>query len=223
MTASEEVMMNNKKSISSIELTVTDIKQYFFCPRVIYFTYCMTLIRPTTTKMEFGKQSHKREEGLQKRRSLVKYQLIKGERRFNLRLRSERLGLVGALDMAIFTRREAIPVEFKMSARGLSLNHKYQLAAYAMLLEDELFARGKPRVICRGPLKPRRYVRRGFIHYIPNRRVYEIEITPNMREHIKRVLGEIRQMIATESMPEANRRKNRCRDCEFARFCADIT
>ncbi|MBE0448792.1 MAG: CRISPR-associated protein Cas4 [Actinobacteria bacterium] len=205
-----------------MELTVTDIKQYFYCPRVIYFTYCMSLIRPTTTKMELGKQSHWREESLQKRRTLVKYQLIKGERRFNLRLRSERLGLSGVLDMAIFTRREAIPVEFKMSTKGPSLNHKYQLAAYAMLLEDELFERGKPRVICQGPLRPRRYVRRGFIHYIPTRRVHEIEVTANARKHIKDALIDMRRMIAAESIPEASRRKNRCRDCEFTRFCADI-
>ncbi len=215
-------MMADEYIAQGIELTVTDIKQYVFCPRVVYFTYCMTLIRPTTTKMELGKQSHTREENLQKRRTLVKYQLIKGERRFNLRLKSERLGLNGMLDMAIFTRREAIPVEFKMSTKGPSLNHKYQLAAYAMLLEDELFIRGKPRVICRGPLKPRRYVRRGFIHYIPTRRVHEIEITPNMKEYVKRIITDIREMVANESMPEATRRKNRCRDCEFARFCADI-
>ncbi|MDI6816618.1 MAG: CRISPR-associated protein Cas4 [Actinomycetota bacterium] len=215
--------MSDKHALPSIELTVTDVKQYFFCPRVIYFTYCMDLIRPTTTKMKLGKQSHNREENLQKRRTLVKYQLIKGERRFNLRLRSERLGLNGVLDMAIFTRREAIPVEFKMSTKGLSLNHKYQLAAYAMLLEDELFIRGKPRAICKGPVRPRRYVRRGFIHYIPTRRVHEVEITSNMRAHVKGVLNDMRRMIMNETMPDANKRKNRCRDCEFVRFCGDIT
>ncbi|MDI6716033.1 MAG: CRISPR-associated protein Cas4 [Actinomycetota bacterium] len=212
----------DKHAALDIDLTVNDIKQYIYCPRVVYFTYCMALVRPTTTKMQFGKQSHKREESLQKRRTLVKYQLIHGERRFNLRLKSERLGLSGMLDMAIFTRREAIPVEFKMSTKGLSLNHKYQLTAYAMLLEDELFARGKPRVICKGPLKPRRYVRRGFVHFIPTRRVYEVEITPNMREYVKRILTDIREMVASETMPEVARQKNRCQDCEFARFCSDI-
>lgn len=214
--------MTGKQPVQKIELTVTDVKQYFFCPRVIYFTYCMPLVRPTTTKMKLGKQSHGREEKLQKRRKLTKYQLIDGKRRFNLHLKSDRLGLSGILDMAIFTRQEAIPVEFKMSTKGLSLNHKYQLAAYAMLLEDELFVRAKPRVICQGPLRPRRYVRRGFVHYIPTRRVYEVEITPSMRKHIKSALSDIRQMIADEVMPDATRYKKRCLDCEFVRFCGDI-
>lgn len=209
--------------VQLVELTVTDLKQYVFCPRVVYFTYCMPLVRPTTTKMELGKQSHRREEDLQKRRTLVKYQLIQGERRFNIRLRSERLGLTGILDMAIFTGREAIPVEFKMSTKGLSLNHKYQLAAYAMILEDELFLRSKPRDLARGLSKLRRYVRRGFIHYIPTRKVHEVEVTPNMKDYVKRTIINIRRMISAESMPEATKQKNRCRDCEFARFCSDIT
>lgn len=214
--------MSLREELSTVELTVNDIKQYIYCPRVVYFTYCMPLVRPTTAKMDLGKGSHEREEKLQKRRSLVKYQLIKGARRFNLRLYSPRLRLSGLLDMAIFTPREAIPVEFKMSTKGLSLNHKYQLTAYAMLLEDELFARSKPRSICERPLRLRRYVRRGFVHFIPTRRVYEISITPDMREFVKRTLSNIRRMIAEESMPEPSRMKNRCRDCEFVRFCSDV-
>ena len=33
---------------------VTDLKQYFYCPRVVYYAYCLPQVRPVTAKMEAG-------------------------------------------------------------------------------------------------------------------------------------------------------------------------
>ncbi|MDI6689141.1 MAG: CRISPR-associated protein Cas4 [Actinomycetota bacterium] len=180
----------------SVSLTVTDIKQYIYCPRVVYFTYVIPLIRPTTGKMDYGKGEHERVSELEKRRKLSIYGLENGEREFHLRLNSERLGLSGLLDMAISTDCEIIPVEFKFSTKPPSLNHKYQLTAYTMLLEDRDYlqraANGKRRT---------RLVRRGFVHLIPLKRSYEIQITQSMRDFVKKLLMEIRSMIENETMP----------------------
>ena len=195
-----------KSRPADIPLTVTDIKQYIYCPRVVYYTYVMPLIRPTTGKMDMGKEDHQKVSQLEKRRSLKSYRLVEGERRFNLRLYSARLGLSGTLDMAIFTKGEIIPVEMKFSTKRPSLNHKYQLTAYAMLIEDTY----------------NRAVRRGFIHLIPVKKSFEIEITPNMRRLVKKMLENIRSMILAEAMPMPTRYRKRCVDCEYLKFCSDI-
>src|SRR5690606_2667646 len=36
-----------------IDLNVTDIKQYIYCPRIIYFTYCKPVQKKNTFKMEY--------------------------------------------------------------------------------------------------------------------------------------------------------------------------
>ena len=37
-----------------LTFVVTDLKQYAYCPRVVYYTYCLPLLRPMTFKMERG-------------------------------------------------------------------------------------------------------------------------------------------------------------------------
>jgi len=189
-----------------IQLTVTDIKQYLYCPRIVYFTYCMPLRRPTTYKMEEGKLQHRRTGELERRRSLRAYGLSQGERHFDVHLYSERLGLSGHLDMAIVTSQEAIPVEFKHSAGKLGLNHKYQLAAYALLVEERWD----------------RPVRRAFVYFIPLKRAQEVAITPNKRRFVVKTMEGIRRMVSSEAMPEPTRHRGRCADCEFRNFCGDV-
>ena len=53
-----------------LTFTVTDLKQYMYCPRIVYYTYCMPLLRPTTFKMEEGIVTHGEEKARERRRSL---------------------------------------------------------------------------------------------------------------------------------------------------------
>lgn len=187
-------------------LKVSDVKQYFYCPRVLYFTYVMPVRKKVTRKMEYGKEEHVELERLEKRRKLCSYNLSAGERRFRTNLYSERLRLEGVLDMHIVTESGCFPVEFKNTTRKPSLNHKYQLVSYAMLLEDQY----------------NKTVRHGYLYLIPGKRVYTVEITPNARSFVKRTLDKIRTMVARESFPPAPRRRGRCFDCEYANYCADV-
>ena len=38
---------------------VTDLKQYAYCPRIVYYTYIMPSVRPKTFKMDEGKAAHR--------------------------------------------------------------------------------------------------------------------------------------------------------------------
>lgn len=190
-----------------IPLTVTDIKNYVYCPRTVYYSYFLPGTRPTTYKMEEGKLSHQEVADLEERRSLRAYRLEDGEREFRLPLHSTRLGLSGLLDMVIIRQGEAIPVEFKNSTAGLALHHKYQLVAYALLVEEQA-------------QKP---VRRGFIYFIPSKRAEEVQITPNMRRYVTRLLREIREMLHGETLPPVAGQRGRCVDCEYRRHCRPIS
>lgn len=189
-----------------MRLKVSDVKQYFYCPRVLYFTYVMPVQKKTTRKMKQGKKEHFELDRLEKRRKFRSYNLTAGKRVFRTPLYSQRLRLAGVLDMHIVTEAGCFPVEFKNTTRKPSLNHKYQLISYAMLLEDRYGTT----------------VRHGYLYLSPGKRVYTVEITPNARAFVKRTLEKIRLMVARETFPPAPRRPGRCFDCEYVNYCADV-
>ena len=191
--------------MSPLELTVTDIRQHTYCPRIPYYQYTMPLERPTTAKMDLGKEEHETTSAKEARRTLKAYGIKEGERRFGVDLRSEVLGLRGRIDMMILTPRETIPVEYKMAA-GIGLHHKYQLTAYAMLAEHTL----------------RRTVSRAFVYLTPAKRAVEVPITAAMREHVRGILAGLRSSVEGERLPRPTPHRKRCVGCEYRRFCGDV-
>ena len=193
-------------------LTVTDLKQYSYCPRIVYYTYCLPLIRPTTFKMERGIAAHERARDKERRRTLVAYGLTRGERHFDVRVASAELGLRGRLDLVIETdenatgAKELIPVEYKHTRRAGGSHWQRQLAAYSLMLTE---CQGLP-------------VRRGFLYYLPSRRTQEIAITPRLQADVRTAVTAMRKMIERETMPPPPKRRRPCVDCEFRRFCNDV-
>lgn len=192
-----------------INFKVTDIKQYIYCPRIIYYTYVLPVERKITFKMEFGKEQHIELDRLERRRKLRSYGFVEGERLFHLKVSSERLGLHGIVDMVIVEKVGNItnyyPVEFKNTTHKPGLNHKYQLTAYAMLLEEYF---NKP-------------VREGFIYVIPGKEIYDVSITQNMRDYLKKIISAMHNIVLKERVPEIRSIKH-CRDCEYRNYCADV-
>lgn len=193
----------------TLPFKVTDLKQWVYCPRILYYHTCLPDIRPTTYKMQAGIEAGQAEEGREERRSLRAYGLSAGEREFNVRLSSERLGLRGEVDMVITVTtpagKEIIPVDYKLS-RIAGPHFKLQLAAYALLLEE---ARGGE-------------VRRGFLYSIPLRRAEAVPIDQTLRKKLLDTLAAMREVLETEKMPPPTPNIRKCVACEFRRFCNDV-
>jgi CRISPR-associated exonuclease Cas4 len=188
------------------ELTVTDLKQWAYCPRIPFYRYVLPVERPVTYKMERGKVVQAAVEALERRRGFRAYSMKEGERQFGIWLRSTRLGLSGKLDLLIRTPEACYPVDFKDTEGRLRQNHRVQLAAYALLAEETF---GKP-------------VPQGFVYLVPRKEVVAVPIEEADRNQVVRMLEEIRQMIALERMPEPTPVRIRCETCEYQNYCADI-
>ncbi len=190
-------------------LNVTDLKQYVYCPRIPFYFYCLPRIRPTTYSMEEGRLSHLETSEREERRTLAAYGLREGERFFDVLLRSERLGLVGKLDLAIRTHGpagdEAVVVDYKLTRDPMGPHYRLQLAAYALLIEE---AWGVP-------------VRQAFVYHIPLRKAEKAQITAQLRRKVPEVVAEIQALVRDERMPEPPKSLARCVACEFRRFCND--
>lgn len=191
--------------MSPLELTVTDVRQHVYCPRIPYYRYTLPLERPVTAKMHLGKDEHETTSAKEARRTLRSYGIEEGERRFGVDLYSENLGLRGKIDMVISTPHEVMPVEYKMAA-GIGLHHKYQLTAYAMLAEHTFGGT----------------VTRAFVYLTPVKRALEVPITSAMRAHVKKILAGLHDSIENERLPRPTPHRKRCTDCEYRRFCGDV-
>lgn len=186
-------------------VTISLLKQYAYCPRVVYYETCTPKVRPVTYKMLAGNNAHDRERSRAARRTMFAYQVPAGERHFDVRLVSPELGLAGLVDEVVTTPDEALVVDYKMSDWAGD-NHLIQVAAYSLLVEA-------------GFNLP---VKRSFIYLMKVRRFEEVPVDSGLRNSVLETLQNIRQIRDCEYMPPPVEAKNKCLSCEFRRFCNDV-
>lgn len=198
--------LDQQQSSRQFELTVTDLKQLAYCPRIPYYHHVMPVEISRTYKMERGRDIEAAVQAMEKRRGFRRYGLEHGERRFGVWLHSGTLALSGKLDLLVITEDACYPVDFKDTEGGVRYNHRIQLTAYAMLVEESL-ARPVPAA---------------FVYLVPSRQLVNVAVDEKEREQVRRALTEMRRSIAEEEMPGPTPVRARCVACEFRNYCADI-
>lgn len=191
-----------------MHITISDIKQFVYCPRKIYYTYVEPVPWKETYKMEYGRKQHAELSKKEKRRTLRMYGLKEGKRYFGYNVHSEKYHFSGKIDILIDTFAQTgqryFPVECKDTDNEVHNSMKYQLAAYALAIEEQFHSP----------------VDQGFIYIIPEDKVYAIEFTKEEREYVIKIISSIRNIIEHEYYPHPRSRK-RCLACEYVRYCND--
>lgn len=182
-------------------VSVTDVKHYIYCPRIIYFERVLHAEPVFGSQQKEGREKH--EEYIRKelrRKDAVYYSpdFVGAEKLLFVSLNSPRLGLTGQLDCVIKTAKdEYIPVDYKnMSSNKCRvwMDHKYQLVAYGLLVEENYGT----------------VVKRGFVNYIPEKLILRVEMAPTMKTHVKRVIRHIKRIIKEETLPPIRVAKRKC-------------
>ena len=113
--------------------------------------------------------------------------------------------IVGKPDYVVQTPDgRPIPVELKLNVHDASIpyeNHKVQLAAYCLILED--YFEQPPT--------------HGILRYADNE--FTVEYTPALRKKVIRLLSEMERCSERQPPPLANQRVNKCRACTFQAVC----
>lgn len=141
-------MFQSQEKIPDLMLTVSDLKQFVYCPRIPYYYYVMPVPAKHTVHMVTGAEAHQRLSKLERRRTNHKYSLKEGTKLYKQAFRSERLGLTGLLDLLIESKSGFYPVEYKNTEGEPQLHHRYQLTAYALLVEDTTSAVVRSGYLC---------------------------------------------------------------------------
>jgi len=197
--------------IAETSVSVTDIKHYIYCPRPVYFDKVLHATPIFGSQQEDSKELHDDYVKKELRRKDAIYyssEFVGAEKLLFTPLGSGVLGLQGNVDLIIKTAKgEFVPVEYKnmRSDDGrVCMDHKYQLVAYALLIEENF-----------GTI-----VKRGFVNYIPETLILQFEITPTMKSHVKRVLGHIKRIIKDEELPPIRVAKHKCQGgCGHKQSC----
>jgi CRISPR-associated exonuclease Cas4 len=182
-----------------------DLRQYLYCPRIVYFRHVLGIWPEKTYKMARGEEIHERKA----RRFDVKGE-GRGETYFNVWLQSVALGFGALLDSFEYTGQEIYPVEIKTgkvppgAEAGTTFpGHKIQLVVQAMLLED---AFNMP-------------VTRAKVSYTDAKVDVFITVDLDDKRRVIRVLKRMREMVRLEAIPDATAHRGKCVDCEFWNHC----
>jgi CRISPR-associated exonuclease Cas4 len=189
-------------------LRVSDLRQWTYCPRVAWWTHVCPVGKVESFKMRQGLLKERRLQRLQKRRTLRSFGFkgSAGSIECNVSLYSPRLQLSGRLDLLLRWGAGVYPVEIKFTRGPAQLNHRLQLAGYALLIEDQF---GIP-------------VPHGYVVRLPDDTVDRVSIDGPLRDLTLMTMDALRAMIRDERMPPASPVLARCVDCEYRLFCGDI-
>lgn len=189
-----------------MKLRPTDLKNWAYCRRVVFYHQTMPGAGKSTGKMAAGVRAQDLLEKLELRRTLERYGWEGAERQYGIWLTCEELGLSGRVDCLLVRGDEAAVVDYKLTSGEPGANHRLQLSGYALLVER-----------CLG-----KQVKQAFLYRIPDDRVFEWEVTEGWAQAAEAALVEMAEMARKEEMPAATEVRGRCTDCEYANFCGDV-
>ncbi len=183
--------------MNAVVFTAEELRQFTYCPRVIYYRRVLHLKPPPTAKMEHGSKIHGR-----------KPKAGRGEKYTSLYLASERLGLAAKLDVMEYEDGKLAPVEVKTGRQPkLKENsHVLQAVAQAMLMEE---AFSKP-------------IEEAYIVYKATGRRVKVKVTAEVKRRVLETLAEMRRMLREELIPDPPAERAKCRDCEYRKLCSDV-
>lgn len=190
----------NSTEIIQPSFTPEDIRQFIYCPRIIYHRYVLRLARKKTYKMKRGIDDHERWK---------KRQIHRGtdtDRYFGIYLSNEEVGLIGVLDAIDYDGTSATPIELKTGKPPTNCiypHHAAQILAQCFLVESCLKA----------------HVTEGIVHYQKEKKEMRVSFNDCKRIFITDTLQQMRDIVLLEDIPERTEHLSKCVDCEFAAFC----
>ncbi len=184
-------------------LWVTDVKQYMYCPRILYFLHTQPVVYTPPPKVEEGEIVHDE----LRRRLLRRWprSLPQGEVLLDVPLADPERRLRGRVD-ALVRRPDGslVVVDFK-NARTVRPGWKVQLALYGLLAEAQFAVR----------------VKEGYVFLVPRRKAQRIPLSPVLRRKALAALEAVRAIVFERRFPRGTQQKGRCVACEFRHFCND--
>ena len=136
------------------------------------------------------------------------WQQLEPKRKAEFSLSSTALSLKGRIDQIEEMQGLAIPLEIKSgrSKRGDAWNeHKIQLCAYAMMLEEHL---GKP-------------VPEGYVLYLAGKEKVKVAAHAFLKQEVIDLIKAVQALLTAKALPDFVENRNKCKQCGVRQQCYD--
>jgi len=186
-------------------ITPIHVRDYLFCPTILYNKYVKRIIEPETAMMEKGREEYERDKkGLKRRESILGDKRIKAEKIiFEAPLKSRKYGVMGVADIIYWKDNKLHIVEIKYSkAKKPFPDHIYQTATYAIMAEETL----------------KQKVYKIILYYKYSKLWYERRFTRQLKNYTIKIIEKTRKILKGEIIPEV-KWKRKCSSCWYRRIC----
>lgn len=186
-------------------ITPIHVRDYLFCPTILYNKYVKRIIEPETAMMEKGREEYERDKkGLKRRESILGDKRIKAEKIiFEAPLKSRKYGVMGVADIIYWKDNKLHIVEIKYSkAKKPFPDHIYQTATYAIMAEETL----------------KQKVYKIILYYKYSKLWYERRFTGQLKNYTIKIIEKTRKILKGEIIPEV-KWKRKCSSCWYRRIC----
>ena len=190
-----------------VTITPSEIIEYNFCPRFIYYMNCLGMDQNEEKRYKVLKGREIHEEKAKINAEYIRKKIGVLDKKIKVYILSEKLRLRGEIDEVLFLRDgTAAPLDYKYAEYNdrLFKTHRCQIIQYGLLIED----------------KYQVPVTRGYLCYTRSSNyLHEVQITEEDKSQALQIVSEVFDIIINEKFPKSTRSKAKCSDCCFRNIC----
>ncbi len=189
-------------------ITPSDIVEYLFCPRFVYFMHCLNITQHEEKRYKVLKGSEVHKTRAMQNKDYARIKIGCCDKRNNVYLASPVLRIRGIVDEVLFLNDGTVaPLDYKLAEyrEYLFNTHKYQSVLYAMLIRDAY----------------EKEVKRGYVCYLEGgSTLKEIEYNESMFSEARKIVDEIFKIMARGYYPKKTGISQfKCVDCCYKNIC----
>ncbi|NUM78829.1 CRISPR-associated protein Cas4 [candidate division KSB1 bacterium] len=194
-------------TIASVTITPSEVLEYLFCPRYIYFENVLGIPEHQEKRFKVlqGRQVHRQKQV--RNRAYLRQKLGVVKREMEVYLSAPRYHLRGQVDEILTLADGSMaPLDYKFAEwkNRLYAGYRMQLVLYGLLIRENY---GKP-------------VQRGFLVYTRSQNfLLPVELAPKDFEKAIDILRAVLDISRTGYLPRRTPHKRRCIDCCYRNIC----
>lgn len=209
MQRNEEIKIENNKIENNEEIiiTISDVLEYLFCPRFIYYMYCLDIPQHEENRFKVlkGRDVHETRKLTNRDYTRKKLNCIRKESEIFIASKSNHIK--GIVDEILFLEDgTAAPLEYKFAEYKEQIFKTYQ----NQLILQSLLIRENYNI----------EVNRAYICFTrSNNLVKEIEIKQSDFDKSLKIVQEVLDVMQKGLYPKATRSSRKCIDCCYRNIC----
>lgn len=197
----------NVAETQDIYITPSEIIEYLYCPRFIYFMNCLAIPQHEELRYKVLKGRRIHEERIRLNPDYLRKRLNCIAKDIDVYMASDVCHIKGKVDEVLFLDDGTLsPLDYKYAEykEYLYRTHKYQSVLYAMLIKETY----------------RKEAKKGFICYVRSAsKVVEVAYKDKDFLETKEIITNVLQIMQTGYFPKKTSHRARCIDCCYRNIC----